>query len=187
MSVTDLSGTSWKFQNYPRFTAGISYNLNFTPGDGSYEFVRISVGTVAMAPALQGLTTTGITVNMYMAAWASWMGDYQIITITGGEDATNPECIAWIEQFATPYVDTYRVKSIELTKTAEAIRAKLGSEDKLQWASAAGFADAVNEIYLGTDTRDGTARDWDIASGKVAYVNAARVVGTMPDAEGVSF
>lgn len=187
MSVTDLTGTSWKFHNYPSFTVGTSFDLNFVDGTHSTQYVRLYVETLAMAPALKGAKAGGGVVNMYMAAYYSWYASTQYINITGGEDATNPDCIAWLEQFADPYIDVYKSYTAAFANTADAIRTKTGSADKIQWDSNSGFADAVNSIYLGTDTRDGTANKWDIAEGVIAYSNAERLVGTMEDAEGVSF
>lgn len=188
MSVTDLTGTSWKFHNRPTLTPPFSYDLTFISDNyPDYYAVKILTGTTAGQPSLLYGKSNGSTGSMYLQAFYRWYAGYQIIHIIGGEDATNPDLISWLEANADPYTAVYKVLRRELEQTAGAIRTKLGTTDKIQWTHTDGFKGAVDSIYLGTDTRDGTAKAWDVVEGVIVYSNEERIVGTMEDAEGVSF
>lgn len=188
MSVTDLTGTSWKFHNRPTLTPPFSYDLTFISNNfPDYYAVKILTGTTAGRPSLLFGRSNGSTGSMYLQAFNRWYAGYQIIHISGGVDATNPNLIAWIEANADLYISVYKVHHSEMEQTADAIRGKLGTSNKILWNDTTGFAEAVTSIYVGTDTRDATAKEWDVAFGKIAYANEAQIVGTMEDAEGVSF
>jgi hypothetical protein len=57
----------------------------------------------------------------------------------------------------------------------------------MQWKNGTGYQDAVNGIDLGTDTSGGTAMSNEIIQGKVAYSQGAELIGTLGNANGVSF
>jgi hypothetical protein len=110
------------------------------------------------------------------------------ITITGGDDVDNDVLNSWFENNAqrvnTP---NYKARYIEFLLTADAIRLKSKSTSQMQWKNGTGYQDAVNGIDLGTDTSGGTAMSNEIIQGKVAYSQGAELIGTLGNANGVSF
>lgn len=111
--------------------------------------------------------------------------DYmQNLLLVGGADINNPEFDAWVQANAEPADLIYKSYAYAYKQTADAIRSKGGTSAPIEWDYKGGFAPAVNAIVIG---KDGTATANDIASGVVAYSQNKRLVGTMADANGVSF
>lgn len=67
------------------------------------------------------------------------------------------------------YEAEYAVKSAGLIATAEAIRAKTGSADKIPWSNEKGFAEAVEGISTG----GGGSELWSYLSQNTLYLNQA--------------
>ena len=184
MSVTTLKDTTWMFHdtiNCPSF----SYNIDFYCGASLARCVCL----YTTSSYLRFERVNGATGSMYTISSGTWdtTNGCQVINFYGGDDEENPDFIAWIEENAEQVERDYKVQPYELLTTAKAIRKKSGSTAKIEWVQYGGYATAVNGIALGTDTTDGTAMKWDIADGVVAYSKNVRLVGTMPNAEGVSF
>ena len=147
MALTDLTNTTWIFPNPPDMT-NYPYNYSVLPLD--FE----SNGTVfAKFYASRYFIYYYLQNGRYREAWTGssvptelWE-KYKTIHITGGQYATNPTFIAWIETHATQFIKPYRVYEPALTATADAIRARGGTAEQIEW-KANGFADAITNMVV---------------------------------------
>ena len=113
------------------------------------------------------------------------------ILFTGGTDLNSPEFVVWVSQNAHPTEDDYiyKVTKSSLVATADAIRTKLGTSDAIRWDvySNDGFSRAIQNIYLGNDTRNTTAYPSDIALDRTAFSRNREMNGIIPLARGADF
>ena len=77
----------------------------------------------------------------------------------------------------------YLIQSETLTALADAIRNKTGKTGAI---SLTDFASEVEVIETGVDTSDATASASDMLSGKTAYVNGEKIIGTIPSEEAIT-
>lgn len=105
MAITNLTNTKWYFKEpldhcgisnqAESWGDGISYNsrfsINFTSNNTQYTSLSYVLGTTSDTPFVD--YDDGTRVYMF----TTWEDEvYRTITITGGEDVTDPDCITWI-------------------------------------------------------------------------------------------
>lgn len=157
---------------------------------GYYEFSEIEwyYYTGSQVWALQASGVTLASWNSSRQAYVTNQSGKELI-ITGGEDANNPDFVAWFTANAAPAAEdfVYKVRKEQLVKTANAIRNKRGTSDTYSFSKYDGFYSAIDGIYLGNDTRNATAFSTDIVIGQTAFAGEKELVGTITNARGVNF
>lgn len=147
--MTDLTGTKWRFHTTLDFSAlnapsGEYYrvfSLNFTDAKDE-NCTQMNFERDRWSPADADLRLYfGLTRSAYN--YGRWETLRDEITISGGADATNPTLIEFITSNAEPY-DFYRAEKHDLIAVADAIRAKGGTSEPLEFPS--GFVTAINDI-----------------------------------------
>lgn len=92
MAVSDLTNTTWYFNQWPNINNTADYYINFTCDGDTYT--RLSTDSDDMYIDYYSQSTG--TVHVYgMMGWND--EGWRTITITGGNDVTNATLIAWIE------------------------------------------------------------------------------------------
>lgn len=112
MALTDLTGTTWKFNDFVDLGifGAIEFNIEFDlTNDTSYSYSKLSstfnsrtrIRSLSYYNDEDGSTTVYqyLVIDQTTATWSETI--YQTITITGGDDATNATLIAWLETLAT--------------------------------------------------------------------------------------
>ena len=143
MALSDLTNTTWIFPNPPDLS---DYPLNYTVLYINFESNGESFSRFYAGPGF-----IYYYASSYRQVWSPYVNyhwdDYRIITITGGNGATNATFIAWLETHATQYIKPYRVFEPALKATADAIRAKGETSADIEW-TANGFADAIANMVV---------------------------------------
>lgn len=112
--ITDLTNTSWCFNDaLDHWGVGnievqdgggdehwSQFDINFTSNDTQYTSLHYKLETVTNSDNVHYYTSEGKDSEAYLVD--SWKDEaYKTITITGGEDATNPKFIVWLTKNAT--------------------------------------------------------------------------------------
>lgn len=92
MAVTDLTGTTWVFNDSIDVSTSFYYSINFISNDSSFAALEASYPDLSYY--YWGAPTT-----IYSNGW--YNANYKTISITGGTDATNSSLISWLEANAT--------------------------------------------------------------------------------------
>ena len=133
MSVSDLTGTRWKFNDI--------ISTSDMPNSNNYAYIRFSLykypykewlgGTLNSIKNYPGLYYTGSgagqNTQVYNGGW--YQEYYRYIYIIGGEYATNIDFINWLESNATQQFDfeEYLTNTYDLAQVANAIRGITGN------------------------------------------------------------
>lgn len=125
MAITDLTGTSWELFGfgYDAYQSdGWDYDINFVSNNKNFHHIAFQYMYMPPAPphfpgdgsgSLEySGTTEGVTVSTFdlsSGGYAEVSSDYQIISITGGTDATDTDLINWLEANATQIQTGYSI------------------------------------------------------------------------------
>lgn len=91
--VTDLTGTVWKLNSTVSINDAFEYEIDFISNGESFNQFIMS-GTLLRRALKYGATyETPIAVYTPLK-WTNY--NYRILEISGGTDATNADCIAWL-------------------------------------------------------------------------------------------
>lgn len=96
-NVTDLTGTSWVINNTPDFSdpmyeEGPKYYIDFSSNGETFDYIVLATDYIEY----NGMS------NNHVVYDGGWTGNsWKSISITGGDDATNPELINWFKANAT--------------------------------------------------------------------------------------
>lgn len=110
MAITDLTGTTWVFNDYLDDTSLIRTYVDFTSNGITFASIERNYSTSPFTTnILIYYNSNGISTNV--CDLDSWTNEaYKTITITGGADATNATLISWLQANATlqetPTTDT---------------------------------------------------------------------------------
>lgn len=144
MALTDLTNTAWVLNNQLSSYAGGSssvkrYNVDIVTEEataglsGLYDptdtFTEIAIGYGGAEQNQVSFYSSQARASYIFANGHdtetlpdTWVDYIDIpFTITGGDDVTNSDLIAWLESNATPYTPQYYVSSIQLTDGTKCI------------------------------------------------------------------
>lgn len=186
MAITDLTNTSWKFNDTIMLLTGTNgFYIDFISNDEVYIKIVVASsfgGSIAYTPSSNKINQT------YTREFGWGDEAYKTITITGGADATNATLISWLQSNATQVTlvnsttlettlhtaGKYCDKNI-LVKSSDS---NLVAENIKKDVSVFG----VTGTYAGTDVSDTTATQGDVLSGKYFYgSDGVKKEGTMTD------
>ena len=103
MPISDLTGTTWVFNNSLNISDMFSYYINFTTNGEQKTDLYLEYRYNDYDDYVENDEMWYDSNKVYNMG--TWYNDaYKTITITGGTDATNPDLIAWLESNATQQV-----------------------------------------------------------------------------------
>ena len=184
MAKTDLTNTTWVFNDIITINDNYSWDINFISNNTNFAFIKHSAsfsGNLAYLDSEQNIT------GVY--GGSKWKNEaYKIIIITGGNNVTDITLISWLQANATQVTlvnsttlettlhtaGKYCDKNI-LVKSSDS---NLIAENIKKDVSVFG----VTGSYAGTDVSDTTATQGDVLSGKYFYgSDGVKTEGTMTD------
>lgn len=106
ITISDLTDTTWVFNDTVYLNTSLSYFINFNSNNTSYASISLTVGSSSSAmnyvDEQQYMTTVGIGAGGATPTINNWNNNaYKTIYITGGSDVEFLELIAWLMQNAT--------------------------------------------------------------------------------------
>ena len=108
MAVTDLTGTTWVFNDIITINDNYSWDINFISNNTNFAFIKHSTSFSGILNYLDGeQNSTGVY------AGNRWRNEaYKTITITGGTGATSTTLISWLQANATLQTPTISFKHL---------------------------------------------------------------------------
>ena len=149
MPLTDLTNTTWKFNDTIDFSSfdwpstgyqTKNFSVKFTSNGANYSRIA-ATRTASNYSLVQYGYTTKYQTN-WDVPWQNYLE--RAITFTGGTAVTDPTLIAWIESTAERIYTAYKVDEPDLTAIADAIRTKGGTSAPLTFPD--GFVNAIGDI-----------------------------------------
>ena len=131
-TITDLSGSTWVFNNTIDVTNNFTYYIDFISNNENMTFIK--VGESSQRPDRKALYYNQTQVY-YQGSFAT---NYQTIVISSGTDVTNSNLITWLSNNAT--MTAYNPPTPQGTQITH-----------LYWSIATGFRMSENELYSDND------------------------------------
>lgn len=153
MSITDLTNTTWIFKNTLSSISeysGSEWRINFNSNLNSYTRMRIQAESFNTQFILRYRAGTYTSVYTLNTSWQTsvWNSpQYQIITITGGNDVENTSLISFLEDNAEQET-LYLTSDAELKFVANSIRSKASLNTPLEYPNE--YVSAINNIVIPT-------------------------------------
>ena len=110
MAITNLTGTTWRFNETLSFESGFTWNINFNSvalvpsymgGGEKTSFTQLKTELISYMGNACGMSywSDGMSLNVYQAAWNSVYANEnsRTIEITGGADVENADLIAFLQ------------------------------------------------------------------------------------------
>ena len=116
MAVTDLTDTTWVFNNTIKLSYDdTQYNINFTSNSSNFKKFQTYLSpctirywySAAATPYVVAAQNQSSVLNIYAQDFTN--SNYMTIHITGGTDATNTTLITWLEANATQVIESVDV------------------------------------------------------------------------------
>lgn len=154
MAITNLTNTTWKFNDTLNLTEEFYYhNLNIQSNGFSYDTLY------CIYNGKNYVLVYGAR-NAYTSKTNTWYDGYQTITITGGSDVTNPDLISWLEAngtLVTSKAPNYTALDDALDRLAVAIAERTGAELPLTLEEMLAAAKEIGQAALISFTISGTS------------------------------
>lgn len=199
MAITDLTNTTWKFNDSLDFSGsnvgGQTFTISFSSANANNSaivtYLRIGFGgwTSSMQMYIYYYPSTTTTFHNSAVSAGAWQNEgYKTITITGGTDATNATLISWLQSNATQVT---LVNSTTLETTLHTAGKYCDKNILVKSSDSNLIAENIKKdisvfgvtgTYEGTDVSDTTATQGDVLSGKYFYgSDGVKTEGTMTD------
>lgn len=102
MAVTNLTNTTWKFNDTLNIPLGYgTFSIATVEKAMNYDVTNIAIGYSAGPYHTAGEWIQKTEAFLYGGPYVATILPGDSITITGGEDVTNPDLISWLEANGT--------------------------------------------------------------------------------------
>lgn len=162
MALTNLTGTTWKFNDtidFSLISSNTTFNINFIIFQSQATSLTIRPNDNELVCYVPGLDN----VQIYYNGWSN--EDWKIISITGGTDATNSNLITWLKANATW---TNQPQGVFVSYSGSEIAAMEESGTKTLLTSGKYCTDDITVVYTALEDGDNLS----YGSNTSNYVNA---------------
>lgn len=197
MVITDLTNTTWVFNDEPNIGSnlffGKSYQLSFISNNITFTYLLYdNITTEEYLTYSDGTRINAYGYNFDNGYSVGWTDEaYKTISITGGADATNATLISWLQENATLQVTDIEVNSTTLETTLHTAGKYCDKNILVKSSDSNLIAENIKKdvsvfgvtgSYAGADVSDTTATQGDVLSGKYFYgSDGVKTEGTMTD------